>query len=144
MSGLIFKYAGPFMVLLLLIFALTGNLISVDPLVIAGQVLGLALIVYARITFGRQKFNISAAPADGPLLARGPYRVIRHPMYAGASLLLLVTIIGHLSLLTAAIGLLIVIIIPWRIHLEEALLKSTYPDYASYASKTKSLIPYVY
>jgi protein-S-isoprenylcysteine O-methyltransferase Ste14 len=144
MNGFILKYAGPFMVLLLLILGLTGNLFSGDPLIIAGQVLGLALIIYARITFGRQKFNISAAPADGPLLSRGPYRVIRHPMYAGASLLLLVTIIGHLSLFTAAIGLLILIIIPWRIHLEEALLKSTYPDYATYASKTKRLIPYIY
>jgi protein-S-isoprenylcysteine O-methyltransferase Ste14 len=144
MNGFILKYAGPFMVLLLLILGLTGNLFSGDSLIIAGQVLGLALIIYARITFGRQKFNISAAPADGPLLSRGPYRVIRHPMYAGASLLLLVTIIGHLSLFTAAIGLLILIIIPWRIHLEEALLKSTYPDYATYASKTKRLIPYIY
>lgn len=132
------------MVLLLLILGLTGNLFSGDPLVIAGQVLGLAIIIYARITFGRQKFNISAAPADGPILSKGPYRVIRHPMYSGASLLLLVTIISHLSLFTAALGVLIIIIILWRIHLEEAVLKSTYPDYASYASKTKRLIPYIY
>ena len=54
------------------------------------------------------------------------------------------TIISHLSLFTAALGVLIIIIILWRIHLEEAVLKSTYPDYASYASKTKRLIPYIY
>jgi protein-S-isoprenylcysteine O-methyltransferase Ste14 len=45
---------------------------------------------------------------------------------------------------TAAIGILVLIIIPWRIHIEEELLKSTYADYAGHASKTKRLIPFVY
>jgi protein-S-isoprenylcysteine O-methyltransferase Ste14 len=132
------------MALLLVLLGLTGNLFSWNPIVIAGQLLGLALVIYARITFGKQRFNISATPAEGPLLRRGPYRVIRHPMYTGASLLLLVTVIGHLSLFTAAIGILILVIIPWRINLEESQLKATYPDYAEYASRTKRLIPLVY
>jgi protein-S-isoprenylcysteine O-methyltransferase Ste14 len=144
MSRFVFTYAGPFMALLLLVLGFTGNLFSGNPFVIAGQVSGLALIIFARITFGRQRFNISAAPAEGPLLRRGPYRFIRHPMYTGASLLLLVSVVGHLSVFTGAIGILIIMIIPWRIHLEEAQLKSTYPDYAGYASETKRLIPFVY
>jgi protein-S-isoprenylcysteine O-methyltransferase Ste14 len=65
-------------------------------------------------------------------------------MYAGVSLLLLVTIIGHLSPFTAAFGILVMVIIPWRINLEETQLKATYPDYAGYASGTKRLIPFVY
>jgi protein-S-isoprenylcysteine O-methyltransferase Ste14 len=144
MSSFVLTYAGPFMLVLLVVLGLTGNLFSDNPFVIAGQVLGLGLIIYARITFGRQKFNISARPADGPLLRKGPYRFVRHPMYSGASLLLLVTIVAHLSLLTVAIGALVVIIIPWRIHLEENLLKSTYPEYAEYALNSKRLIPFVY
>jgi protein-S-isoprenylcysteine O-methyltransferase Ste14 len=144
MSRFVLSYAGPFMALLLVVLGLTGNLFSSDPLIIAGQCAGLALIVWARIAFGRQKFNISARPADGPLLRKGPYRVIRHPMYAGASLLLIMTVIGHLNMFTAAIGILVLIIIPWRIHIEEELLKSTYADYAGYASKTRRLIPFLY
>jgi len=132
------------MVLLLVLLGFTGNLFSGNPFVITGQVGGLALIIYARIAFGRQKFNISARPADGPLLRKGPYRVIRHPMYAGASVLLLTTVIGHLNMLTAAIGLLVLMIIPWRIRLEEELLKSTYSDYAAYSSETWRLIPFLY
>ena len=144
MSRFVLAYAGPFMVLLLLVLGLTGNLFSGDPFVITGQAAGLALIVWARVTFGSQKFNISARPADGPLLRKGPYRVIRHPMYAGALLVLVTTVISHLNMLTAAIGLLVLIIIPWRIHLEEDLLKSTYSDYGAYASGTSKLIPYLY
>ena len=132
------------MVLLLIVLALTGNLFSSNPLIIAGQLAGLALLVSARIAFGRQKFNISARPAEGPLLRRGPYRYIRHPMYAAALLVFLVSIGGHLSPLTAAIGILLLVLIPWRIHLEETLLKSAYADYAEYTSNTKRLIPFVY
>jgi protein-S-isoprenylcysteine O-methyltransferase Ste14 len=55
-----------------------------------------------------------------------------------------VTIIGHLSPFTAAFGILVMVIIPWRINLEETQLKATYPDYAGYASGTKRLIPFVY
>jgi protein-S-isoprenylcysteine O-methyltransferase Ste14 len=144
MSRFVLLYAGPFMALILVLLGLTGNLFSGNPFVIAGQLFGLALVIYARVTFGRQRFNISATPAEGPLLRRGPYRFIRHPMYAGVSLLLLVTIIGHLSPFTAAFGILVMVIIPWRINLEETQLKATYPDYAGYASGTKRLIPFVY
>jgi protein-S-isoprenylcysteine O-methyltransferase Ste14 len=144
MSRLVYTYTGPFMFLLLLTLVFTGNLFSADPFVIAAQVIGLGLIIYARIAFGQQKFHISAQPADGPLLRRGPYRVIRHPMYAGASLLLLVTIFSHLSVLTAAMGVLFLVLLPWRIQLEEKDLRSHYPDYDAYASGTKRLIPYVW
>ena len=144
MSRFVFSYAGPLMAVLLLVLGLTGNLFSGNPLIIAGQLLGLALVIYARITFGRQRFNISATPAEGPLLRRGPYRFIRHPMYAGVSLLLLVTIFGHLSPFTAAIGILVIVVIPWRINLEESQLTATYPEYAGYASVTKRLIPFIY
>src|SRR5271169_5367770 len=126
MSRLVYMYAGPFMFVLLLTLGVTGNLFSADPFVIAVQVIGLGLIIYARIAFGQQKFHISAQPADGPLLKKGPYRVIRHPMYAGALLLLLVTVISHLSALTAVIGVLVLVLLPWRIQLEEKDLSSHY------------------
>ncbi|HTY57172.1 MAG TPA: isoprenylcysteine carboxylmethyltransferase family protein [Bacteroidota bacterium] len=144
MSRLILSYAGPFQVLLLLLLGLTGNLFSGEPLVIAGQILGLAVTIYARIAFGRQKFNISARPADGPLLRRGPYRVIRHPMYAGVLLIFVATVFGHPTLIAGAVLLVDLIVILWRIRLEEGLLKTTYPDYEEYTLKTTRLIPFIY
>jgi protein-S-isoprenylcysteine O-methyltransferase Ste14 len=144
MSDFVASYTGFVLVLLLVLLALTGNLFSGDPPVIAGQILGLGLVISARIAFGRQRFNLSATPAGGPLLCVGPYRVIRHPMYAGALVFLIASVLGHLSLFTAAIGIVVLILIPWRIHLEESLLKSAYPDYAGYASKSSRLIPFIY
>jgi len=144
MSRFVYAYTGPFMALLLVTLGVTGNLFSADPIVIAAQVVGLGLIMYARIAFGRQKFHISARPADGPLLKKGPYRVIRHPMYAGAALLLLVTVISHLSVLTAVIGVLVLVLLPWRIQIEERDLRSHYPGYEVYASGTKRLVPFVW
>jgi positive regulator of sigma E activity len=45
MSRFVLSYAGPFLVLLLVVLGLTGNLFSSDPFVIAGQLLGLALVI---------------------------------------------------------------------------------------------------
>jgi len=144
MSEFIRRYTGLILVLFVVLLGLTGNLFSGNLPVIAGQVLGIALVVSARIAFARQPFNISSTPAAGPLVRRGPYRIIRHPMYAGAMLFLLATILGHPSALTAAIGVLVLIMLPWRVHLEEELLRAAYPDYADYVSTTYRMIPFIY
>jgi protein-S-isoprenylcysteine O-methyltransferase len=144
MSKAILLYTGHVQIVLLVVLAVTGNLFSPDPWVIAAQALGVALIFFARASFGRQRFNISGVPADGPLLRRGPYRVIRHPMYAGALIIFVATIAGHPSLLAAIIGVVELTIVPWRIHIEEGLLKARYPDYGDYASSTHRLIPFIY
>ena len=143
MSEFIRRYTGLILILFVAVLGITGNLITGNSLVIASQILGAALVISARIAFGRQHFNISSTPAEGPLLRKGPYRIIRHPMYTGAMLFLLATILGHLSLLTAAIGILVLIMLPWRVYLEEALLRAAYPDYADYASATYRMIPFI-
>ena len=144
MSEFIHRYTGLILILFLVVLGFTGNLISGNLLVIAAQILGIALVISARIAFGRQRFNVSSTPAGGPLLRKGPYRIIRHPMYSGAMLFFLATILDHLSMLTAVIGVIVLIALPWRVYLEEVLLRAAYPDYADYASKTYRMIPFLY
>src|SRR5258706_10435099 len=61
---------------------LTRSLFSSSPIVIALQVLALLLFLWARITFGRRSFHVVADPTAGGLVTDGPYRYIRHPIYA--------------------------------------------------------------
>ena len=126
-----------------LFMAISGNLLSRSPFVIAGQLLAVALSFWARRSFQRGQFSIQAKPAQGPLLSSGPYRWIRHPMYASALLLFWSSILGHLSLLTAIIGLIAISIIAIRMGIEERFLRERYPDYRAYARKTKRLIPFI-
>jgi protein-S-isoprenylcysteine O-methyltransferase Ste14 len=118
----------PFLILMILILGVARDLLSSDPFVIAGQFAELAMTISARISFGWQKFSLTAPPANGPSLRRGLYRVIRHPMYTGALLFIHWSVVGHLSPLSAVIGLLVVLLLLFRIQVEENMLKSHYPD----------------
>lgn len=144
MASFVATYAGPVLVLLLVLLALSGNLLSSNPAVVLGQAAGIALMVSARMAFGRQSFNLGAQPAEGPLLRRGPYCVIRHPMYAGALLVFLTSALGHRTLVGGTIAVLAFVLILRRIQVEENLLGSRYPEYLQYASETKRIIPFLY
>jgi protein-S-isoprenylcysteine O-methyltransferase Ste14 len=90
-------------------------------------------------------FAVKVSP-DQPVVANGPYRVLRHPSYAGG--LLAITGIGLLYgnwVTLAALGLLSLALILWRIHVEEnALLATLDGRYRAYAAQHKRLIPLVW
>ena len=133
-----------FVVGAILVLGATGNLFSASPFVIAGQVAAVALNLWARASFEKGTFRVSAAPGGPSLIRRGPYRFIRHPMYSAALLLIWASIVGHLSLLTIGIGVVVTAVAVARVSAEERLLRAQYPDYPGYAQTTKALIPFVF
>ena len=141
---LLSRIAGIFPLLLLLILLVRGELFSRSPLVILGQVAALALLVWARTTFNPGQFRVVPAPAGGPLLIRGPYRFLRHPMYAGAMLLLWSSVLGHWSMVCGALALMASAAVAVRIIDEERALRERFPEYSEYSRKTRRLIPYVF
>ena len=144
MNTFIVKYAAFVNALAFVILIATGNFFCSSPIIIIAQIFAFVFILYSRISFGKQEFSVTAVPGSGPLVQRGPYKLIRHPLYAGVLLLLWVSIIGHWKILTVLIGLIDTVGIIWRINLEERLLRERYPEYADYASRTKKVIPYIY
>ena len=76
-------------------------------------------------------------------MSTGPYQFIRHPMYAAALLLIWSSILGHLSIFTAIVGLIVTFEVSIRIMVEEEFLHARFPDYAEYSRKTKRIIPFV-
>jgi protein-S-isoprenylcysteine O-methyltransferase Ste14 len=52
------------------------------PITITIQVIAALLMVWARLTFGIRSFHGTANPTAGGLVTTGPYRYIRHPIYA--------------------------------------------------------------
>ena len=135
--------------LLVMIAALGGlyavhSLISPNPIAISVQGIAVALIVWARLTFGFRSFHATANPTAGGLIRTGPYRYIRHPIYTAACLLGWAGVVAHLSFPGVGLGVLLLFGGLGRMLCEERLVKRTYPEYNEYAKTTKRMIPYVF
>jgi protein-S-isoprenylcysteine O-methyltransferase Ste14 len=137
-------FALAFVIAAIVVLGATGNLFSSSPLVIAAQVAAVGLNVWARRSFPKGAFRVSAAPGGASTIRRGPYRFIRHPMYAAALLFVWTAVVSHVSVLTLAIGLAVTAVVLGRVVTEERLLRATYPDYREYAHATKALVPYLF
>ncbi len=120
------------------------SLLSPSPIVISLQVCAVLLMIWARITFGRRSFHLAASPTQGGLVTTGPYRYIRHPIYASVCLFVAGSVISHWSWETAALGALLFAGGILRIRCEEAALLIQYPEYRQYAGRTWRMVPYVF
>jgi protein-S-isoprenylcysteine O-methyltransferase Ste14 len=117
---------------------------SSSPLIISLQVLAFLLFHWARVTFGRRSYHVVADPTEGGLVTRGPYRYIRHPIYAAFCLFTSAGVAAHFSWSTGLCGALVLGSALIRIYCEESLVAARYPEYAQYSVTTWRMIPYVY
>jgi protein-S-isoprenylcysteine O-methyltransferase Ste14 len=122
----------------------TRTLFASSPLAISIQVLAALLFLWARITFGRRSYHVVADPTAGGLVTSGPYRYIRHPIYAAICLFTSAGAATHWSWYAGLFGGLVVGSLVLRIVCEESLVAARYPEYAQYAGTTWRMIPYVY
>ena len=104
---------------------------------------GIALRLWSFQTLGRYFTFTVQTSSDQPVIAEGPYQVIRHPGYAG----LLLAIIGvgfFLGNWVSAMGLPLLVTagLAYRIRVEErALLQALGDTYRDYAATRKRLVP---
>jgi len=117
------------------------------PAVIAGDALVVAGFLIVFLVFRENTYTSSVIEvvSEQRVIDTGPYAVVRHPMYAGALLLLA----GIPLALGSLVGLLtfppFVAIIVWRLLDEERFLVGHLPSYAAYQEKTRDrLIPHVW
>jgi protein-S-isoprenylcysteine O-methyltransferase len=105
---------------------------------------GLALRWYAIRALGRS-FTVTVMTQAGQrVMDRGPYRLIRHPSYAGSLLTILGVLIACANPLSF-LGLIpILIAYSYRIHVEEEVLsRGLGEEYRAYMRRTRRLIPFV-
>jgi protein-S-isoprenylcysteine O-methyltransferase Ste14 len=118
--------------------------VSGNAAVILFQLAAIALMVWARLTFGRRSFHATANPTEGGLVTTGPYRFIRHPIYSSVCLFTWASVLGHPSFLSLALALFVTLGAGIRIVTEERMLRERYPEYTAYARTTKRAIPFIY
>ena len=79
------------------------------------------------------------------LVSSGPYAIVRHPMYSGAACCIASTPLALGSTWAAVPALTLVLLMVWRIHEEERVLKAELPGYVEYARRVRHrLLPFVW
>jgi protein-S-isoprenylcysteine O-methyltransferase Ste14 len=102
-----------------------------------------ALMIAARITFGRRSFHAAATPTAGGLVTSGPYRWLRHPIYAAVLYFVWSAAIDYHSPQALVAAGLVTAGAAVRMYAEETLLIGKYPEYAGYRARTSRVIPFV-
>ena len=107
---------------------------------------GLAVIVLGAGYLRRERsFSVLPRPlASGGLVETGPYRFVRHPVYAGLILTTFGVALIRVSWLVALLALALAVVLDLKRRREEAWLLERYEGYARYRARTKALVPFVY
>jgi len=106
--------------------------------------LGAAFAIWARLTLGRNWSATVTVKENHSFVERGPYRLVRHPIYAGCLLATLGTAVvyGEVGCFVAVV----LAFIGWwlKARIEEAFMTQQFgEDYRRYQRNVKQLIPFV-
>ncbi|GAB2572254.1 isoprenylcysteine carboxylmethyltransferase family protein [Dyella jejuensis] len=107
-------------------------------------VAGLALTCWARVILGRNWSGVVQLKHDHELIVRGPYSIVRHPIYTGLLLAFAGTALA-IGEWRAVIATAIMAISFWRkLRLEERWLCEFFGEqYRNYMRQVKALVPWL-
>jgi protein-S-isoprenylcysteine O-methyltransferase Ste14 len=112
--------------------------------IVAGQLLALASYLLVYLVFRENTFASSVIEVDASqrVVATGPYRFVRHPMYTGAVLGALATPVALGSYWAEVFFVPVVALIAMRLLREERFLCEKLPGYTEYSGRTRfRLVP---
>jgi len=105
--------------------------------------LGLLAVAWGYwVTFATLRVNTFAGATIGleknqHVIASGPYRMVRHPMYAGIAVLILGMPIGLGSVVALAAAGIMILLLVIRLLDEEKMLRLDLPGYAEYCARVR-------
>jgi protein-S-isoprenylcysteine O-methyltransferase Ste14 len=97
--------------------------------------------IVAVLSLGR---SLSIMPEARRLVVTGPYRLVRHPLYAAEEIAIVGVWLQFMSWPATAILIGHLVIQLWRLGYEEEVLRASFPEYEEYARHTARLIPGIY
>ncbi|HUZ54808.1 MAG TPA: isoprenylcysteine carboxylmethyltransferase family protein [Streptosporangiaceae bacterium] len=111
--------------------------VAADVLIVAGT----SWAVWALRSLGR---NLSVIAQARDVAERGPYRLVRHPLYLGEMVSLLGLALASASAAAFAAWAAFVAMQVYRARREEEVLLAALPGYQAYRARTAALLPGVF
>ncbi len=105
------------------------------------NVIVLCGLAFTLVALGALGKSFSIIPQSRRLVVRGPYRLVRHPLYVAEIGSTLGLTLAGVSIPKILVFLLLVGCQVYRSLQEEKLLTAVFPEYADYAAKTARFIP---
>ena len=102
---------------------------------------GTVLSIYSALSLGR---SLSMLPEARRLVTRGPYRLVRHPLYLSEAVALAGVTLQYLSPLALTVFVLQCAFQLERMKNEERVLSGTFAGYRDYMRTTARLVPGLY
>jgi len=102
---------------------------------------GTGLAIYAALVLGR---SISILPEARRLVTRGPYALVRHPLYLGEIVAIAGIALQYLSAWALLLWALVCAFQLQRMRYEERVLFQVFPKYGDYMARTARLMPGMY
>ena len=81
---------------------------------------------------------------DAPLVQRGIYQIVRHPLYSSLIYLSVGWSLFWSSWLALAVSLALTAVLDAKSRCEERWLQEKFPDYAFYRQRVRRFIPWIY
>lgn len=105
---------------------------------------GIGILGWSSLRLGRSLTPFPRPVKHGTLVTSGPYRIVRHPIYAGVVLACLGLSIATENLFRLGVTALLLVFFDLKSRREEQWLGERYPDYQDYSKRVKKLLPWLY
>lgn len=111
---------------------------------VALMLAGFAVTVWARLVLGANWSATVTVKENHELVTRGPYRLVRHPIYSGLLLAVLGSALPREDLRAVVAVLVFLFALLRKAGIEEGRMIATFGDeYRAYRRRTKAVIPYI-
>jgi protein-S-isoprenylcysteine O-methyltransferase Ste14 len=116
----------------------------VSSVALSAVVIGAAFAIWARLTIGTNWSGAVTLKENHELMQRGPYHLVRHPIYTGLLLMGVATAINYDEWYGFVIMGVVIVLFFFKIRLEERLMTENFPDqYPQYRQRVKAIIPFI-
>jgi protein-S-isoprenylcysteine O-methyltransferase Ste14 len=115
---------------------------NVDGWIVLAAGPGIALAVWAWVTVGFRRLRVHPSPDERTRLVKhGPYRIVRHPMYAGLIWFSAVLLPFDWHWWRAMAWVVLTLVLVAKSRVEERALSQRFDDYAEYRRNVGGLMP---